>query len=270
MPCGILTSEFLSVEKDFHEVKSLQFVPLPLNVPIIYWKTALLLISKSYPLFLFLFSLSQSNIITLNWLENGTLARQLIWIANLYLCTNPKSGCSWYDFICSISVAMSKCFLVWCHTILSLFILIQFNFPSLIYIEFFIWSAILETSHLFVARIFLLLPPPSKICNFCTLKLKNYFCGHFRDFHDCMRVFTQFHTAQEHEQYLQNLQKEREIKIRISELARYRRNGLTRHEECAHFEQERIQHEEWKEKRSVSCTFFRWLNNCNQLGVLFY
>ena len=70
-----------------------------------------------------------------------------------------------------------------------------------------------------------------------------------------MRVFTQFHTAQEHEQFLQNLQKERELKMRISELARYRRNGLTRHEECAHFEQERVQHEEWKEKRSVSNIF---------------
>ncbi|KDR23950.1 transcriptional adapter 2-beta isoform X1 [Zootermopsis nevadensis] len=73
-----------------------------------------------------------------------------------------------------------------------------------------------------------------------------------KEFHDHMRVFTQFHTAQEHEQFLQNLQKERELKIRISELARYRRNGLTRHEECAHFEQERVQHEEWKEKRSGS------------------
>ncbi|PSN46846.1 Transcriptional adapter 2B [Blattella germanica] len=72
-----------------------------------------------------------------------------------------------------------------------------------------------------------------------------------KEFHDRMRVFTQFHTAQEHEQFLQNLQKERELKIRISELARYRRNGLTRHEECAHFEQERVQHEEWKEKRSI-------------------
>ena len=78
---------------------------------------------------------------------------------------------------------------------------------------------------------------------------------YYREFHDHMRVFTQFHTAQEHEQFLQNLQKERELKMRISELARYRRNGLTRHEECAHFEQERVQHEEWKEKRSVSYIF---------------
>ena len=78
---------------------------------------------------------------------------------------------------------------------------------------------------------------------------------YYREFHDHMRVFTQFHTAQEHEQFLQNLQKERELKMRISELARYRRNGLTRHEECAHFEQERVQHEEWKEKRSVSYVF---------------
>ncbi|XP_066991361.1 transcriptional adapter 2B isoform X2 [Anabrus simplex] len=73
-----------------------------------------------------------------------------------------------------------------------------------------------------------------------------------KEFHDRMRVLTQFNTAQEHEQFLQSLLKARDLRIRISELMRYRRNGLTRHEECAHFEQERIQHEEWKEKRSGS------------------
>lgn len=71
-----------------------------------------------------------------------------------------------------------------------------------------------------------------------------------REFQDRMRVFTQFHTAQEHEHFLHNLQRERELRLRISELMRYRRNGLTQHEECTHFEQQRLQLEEWKEKRS--------------------
>jgi len=95
-----------------------------------------------------------------------------------------------------------------------------------------------------------------------------YLIVYYREFHDHMRVFTQFHTAQEHEQFLQNLQKERELKMRISELARYRRNGLTRHEECAHFEQERVQHEEWKEKRSVSYIFVTYYvrNACSLWG----
>ncbi|KAK7789180.1 hypothetical protein R5R35_006799 [Gryllus longicercus] len=73
-----------------------------------------------------------------------------------------------------------------------------------------------------------------------------------KEFNDRLRVMSQFHTAQEHEQFLQNLKKARELRIRISELIRYRRNGLTRHEECAHFEQELLDHEEWRERRSGS------------------
>ncbi|KAK6639573.1 hypothetical protein RUM43_007846 [Polyplax serrata] len=72
-----------------------------------------------------------------------------------------------------------------------------------------------------------------------------------REFQDGMRVFCQFHTAQEHEQFLQNMQREQELKVRLSELFRYRRNGLTRHEECAHFEQELYyQQELYKEKQN--------------------
>ncbi|EEB14911.1 transcriptional adapter, putative [Pediculus humanus corporis] len=72
-----------------------------------------------------------------------------------------------------------------------------------------------------------------------------------KEFHDGMRAFCQFHTAQEHEQFLQNMQREQELKIRLTELFRYRRNGLTRHEECAHFEQELYyQQELYKEKQN--------------------
>nr|CAD7401971.1 unnamed protein product [Timema poppensis] len=67
-----------------------------------------------------------------------------------------------------------------------------------------------------------------------------------KEFYERMRVFTQFHTAQEHDQFLQNLHKERELKLRLNELAKYRHHGLTHHEECAHFEQECLQHEDRK------------------------
>lgn len=72
-----------------------------------------------------------------------------------------------------------------------------------------------------------------------------------------MKIFCQFQTSQEHEQFLQNIQREQELKIRLSELFRYRRNGLTRHEECAHFEQELYyQQEMYKEKQNSLVRFF--------------
>ncbi|XP_034941248.1 transcriptional adapter 2B isoform X2 [Chelonus insularis] len=83
-----------------------------------------------------------------------------------------------------------------------------------------------------------------------------------RDFRERMRIFAQFYTAQEHEQFLINLEKERELRLRLSELYRYRENGVTKHEECAHFEQILMQsqhknnepdhHQHWSEKKSGS------------------
>ncbi|XP_017793778.1 PREDICTED: transcriptional adapter 2B [Habropoda laboriosa] len=62
-----------------------------------------------------------------------------------------------------------------------------------------------------------------------------------REFRDRMRVFAQFYTAQEYEQF------------------RYREHGITRHEECSHFEQMIAQTQgqndttdHWNEKKSGS------------------
>ncbi|XP_014608486.1 PREDICTED: transcriptional adapter 2B isoform X9 [Polistes canadensis] len=78
-----------------------------------------------------------------------------------------------------------------------------------------------------------------------------------REFRDRMRTFAQFYTAQEHEQFLTNLERERELRLRLSELYRYREHGIARHEECAHFEQIIAQAqgqndaaEHWTEKKS--------------------
>lgn len=86
-----------------------------------------------------------------------------------------------------------------------------------------------------------------------------------REFRDRMRVFAQFYTAQEHEQFLTNLERERELRLRLSELYRYRENGITRHEECAHLEQVLAQTQKqndttdyWTEKKSVSMNFYSY------------
>ncbi|XP_076289569.1 transcriptional adapter 2B isoform X4 [Lasioglossum baleicum] len=78
-----------------------------------------------------------------------------------------------------------------------------------------------------------------------------------KEFRDRMRAFAQFYTAQEYEQFLTNLERERELRLRLSELYRYRESGIARHEECAHFEQVMAQTQgqndaadHWNEKKS--------------------
>lgn len=61
-----------------------------------------------------------------------------------------------------------------------------------------------------------------------------------KELEEKLRSFCQFHTAQEHEQFMNGLMRQRELSRRLSELLRYRRNGLTKFEELPHFEQERV------------------------------
>lgn len=91
------------------------------------------------------------------------------------------------------------------------------------------------------------------------IKLFLFFFFLYRDFRERMHVFAQFYTAQEYEQFLVNIEKERDLRLRISELYRYRENGVTKHEECAHFEEMLVQTQgpnetmdHWSDKKSVS------------------
>ncbi|OXU24725.1 hypothetical protein TSAR_012124 [Trichomalopsis sarcophagae] len=79
-----------------------------------------------------------------------------------------------------------------------------------------------------------------------------------KDFRERMRVFAQFYTGQEYEQLLTSLERERELRLRLSELYRYRENGITKHEECTHFEQVLAQAQgqadaadHWSDKKSA-------------------
>lgn len=58
-----------------------------------------------------------------------------------------------------------------------------------------------------------------------------------REFRDRYRVFAQFYTAYEFNRRLAAFEREKALRIRLSELSRYRWNGLTRIDECIHFEQ---------------------------------
>ncbi|EDW24655.1 GL23274 [Drosophila persimilis] len=58
-----------------------------------------------------------------------------------------------------------------------------------------------------------------------------------KEFRDRFRVYAQFYTCNEYERLLASLEREKELRIRQSELYRYRYNGLTKIEECVHFEQ---------------------------------
>lgn len=58
-----------------------------------------------------------------------------------------------------------------------------------------------------------------------------------REFRDRFRVFSQFYSSQEYDRLLASLERERELRIRLSELYRYRWNGLTTIDDCLHFEQ---------------------------------
>lgn len=53
-----------------------------------------------------------------------------------------------------------------------------------------------------------------------------------------LRWLCQLQTAQEHDCLVKNIQRQRDLQQRLSELLRYRRNGVTRIEELPHFDQE--------------------------------
>lgn len=52
-----------------------------------------------------------------------------------------------------------------------------------------------------------------------------------------MMVFSQFLTSGEHERLINSIERERELRHRLSELLRYRSLGLTTQEEIIHYEQ---------------------------------
>lgn len=73
-----------------------------------------------------------------------------------------------------------------------------------------------------------------------------------KELHEKMRVVAQFHPFHEHEQLFENMQRERELKLRIKELVRFRRNGLTRLDESSEFETAKYKRDRKKENKKKS------------------
>ncbi|CAH1101444.1 unnamed protein product, partial [Psylliodes chrysocephalus] len=58
-----------------------------------------------------------------------------------------------------------------------------------------------------------------------------------REMRDKMRVFSQFLSSGEHDRLIASLEREKELRLRLSELMKYRSLGLTTQEEIIHYEQ---------------------------------
>lgn len=70
-----------------------------------------------------------------------------------------------------------------------------------------------------------------------------------REFQDKMKVFAQFHTLPDHEAFLENIQKEKDLKERIQELMKYRRHGITKLDDIDVFEDEKYKRDKKKENK---------------------
>ncbi|XP_042233902.1 transcriptional adapter 2B-like isoform X5 [Homarus americanus] len=67
-----------------------------------------------------------------------------------------------------------------------------------------------------------------------------------------LRTVSQFQTASEHNNLLSSMVRERELRTRIRELLRYRRNGIRHVEECHEFEVARSRRDKKKENKKKS------------------
>lgn len=72
-----------------------------------------------------------------------------------------------------------------------------------------------------------------------------------------MKVFSQFLTSGEHDRLAANLEREKELRHRLSELTRYRSLGLTTQDDVTHYEQHMAHQklQQMKHKKSVSFDF---------------
>ena len=82
---------------------------------------------------------------------------------------------------------------------------------------------------------------PQKISS--QLKAKKRGDGPKAELMEALRGVTQFHTSQEYHQFINNLCVEKELKVRIKELYKYRENGIRKQSELIPFEKDRFKRE---------------------------
>ncbi|XP_062585214.1 transcriptional adapter 2-beta-like, partial [Saccostrea cucullata] len=70
-----------------------------------------------------------------------------------------------------------------------------------------------------------------------------------KEFQEKMKIFAQFQSSSDHEQFLEKCQEEKELKSRITELWKYRENGITKMDEVDDYEDELYKREKKKENK---------------------
>ncbi|CAG5123624.1 unnamed protein product [Candidula unifasciata] len=90
-------------------------------------------------------------------------------------------------------------------------------------------------------------PPASKIPKTPNLKKKVGKTG--RELQERLKPFCQFHSKAEHQTLFDNIRREKEIKARIKDLIRLRKNGITKLADEEVFEEEKFKREKQKENK---------------------
>lgn len=85
----------------------------------------------------------------------------------------------------------------------------------------------------------------------------------YREFRDNMRVYNQFLTSGEHERLIASIERERELRLRLSELLRYRSLGLTTQDEIIHYEQHVAYQRQQQLRQSKAVSFILYQNKNN-------
>ncbi|XP_031564876.1 transcriptional adapter 2-beta-like isoform X2 [Actinia tenebrosa] len=81
------------------------------------------------------------------------------------------------------------------------------------------------------------------------IALRRRYCKEDREFRDATRTFARFKTPKEWEEFQNDHLREREVRIRIKELSRYRKNGITKTNVGQEFDEQRLRRERRKENK---------------------
>lgn len=74
-----------------------------------------------------------------------------------------------------------------------------------------------------------------------------------------LKIFSQFESSADHNAIIDNIRREKELKVRIRELLRYRRNGLKRFTEAAIYEAARVKRDKKKENKKKVRVIFNFI-----------
>ncbi|XP_029194990.2 transcriptional adapter 2-beta-like [Acropora muricata] len=81
------------------------------------------------------------------------------------------------------------------------------------------------------------------------IALRRKYSKEDREFRDATRVFARFKSQREWEEFLNDQLRERELRSRIKDLIRYRKNGITKLAECQEYDEQRLRRERRKENK---------------------